>query len=241
MIGVIEEFYEKVDEIEDYFNLIESLTSINDNFETLSKASSQNPLLTTHLLLLSKDNLLKTMNASFFLLLYNLIESTIRQGVIAIYDELKAHDVSFNSLRPGLKHRILHDSRKKVGLDYLKAQIASCIEKEIINASLNSKKLFSGNVDREEIKNYAEEFGFSYKTDYSLTSHGEKLNLIKDHRNDLAHGNISFKELGRNYSLEDLKIHKDETVYYLLTILENIKAYLENHLYLVQISDMSNE
>jgi hypothetical protein len=51
-------------------------------------------------------------------------------------------------------------------------------------------------------------------------------------RNDLAHGNKSFAEIGQNTSIEDLLKVKQEVIEYLQQILQNIQQYLENQEYL---------
>ena len=55
---------------------------------------------------------------------------------------------------------------------------------------------------------------------------------VKEERNNLAHGTISFVECGRNYSIDDLKKIKNETECFLENILEGMKDYYENQLYL---------
>ena len=42
------------------------------------------------------DELLKTLKASGFLLLYNLVEATMRNGIEAIFDELQSQGVSYD-------------------------------------------------------------------------------------------------------------------------------------------------
>ena len=46
---------------------------------------------------------LTTLTANSFLLLYNVIESTIRNSIIAIYDNIKEEGVTFNELSDNLK------------------------------------------------------------------------------------------------------------------------------------------
>jgi hypothetical protein len=53
-----------------------------------------------------------------------------------------------------------------------------------------------------------------------------------DHRNDLAHGNKSFAEVGQKVSIEDLLKVKEEVIEYLQQILQNIQDYLDKQEYL---------
>jgi hypothetical protein len=53
-----------------------------------------------------------------------------------------------------------------------------------------------------------------------------------ENRNDLAHGNKSFADVGRDVTIEDILKIKEEVVEYLRQILINIENYLENKEYL---------
>jgi hypothetical protein len=46
-----------------------------------------------------QDVLFKTLKANGFLLLYNLVESTMKNAIEAIFDEFKGRGVSFDSCR----------------------------------------------------------------------------------------------------------------------------------------------
>lgn len=82
------------------------------------------------------------------------------------------------------------------------------------------------------IREKAEEYGFSCKTDYSKTGDGSDLRTIKDNRNDLAHGVKSFAEVGKNKSADELLKIKNKVIKYLRQILLNSENYLANKEYL---------
>ncbi|RAY17718.1 MAE_28990/MAE_18760 family HEPN-like nuclease, partial [Enterobacter kobei] len=75
-------------------------------------------------------------------------------------------------------------------------------------------------------------YGFSTSSDYIHTKHGEKLSTIKQHRNDLAHGNVSFSEIGKNVSYQDLENVSLEVIAYLDAIATNIEDYIHSDGYL---------
>jgi hypothetical protein len=62
---------------------------------------------------------------------------------------------------------------------------------------------------------------------------GVALEDVKNKRNNLAHGTMSFVECGRDYTIEDLKKIKNETVFFLQNILSGMKNYYDNQLYLM--------
>jgi MAE_28990/MAE_18760-like HEPN len=192
-------------------------------------------------ILLSKDGgiskidseLDKSLKATGFLLLYNLIESTMRNAIQSIYDEISNKGVSFDQLRLEIKKIILKnvkDNVQQCGVNNFVEQ-TEIIFRDIIQSGFNRDDLFSGNVDAKEIKIIAKLYGFSVITDKD-TRDGIDLLSIKKNRNDLAHGVMSFKEVGQNTSAENLVEISERVIKYLRQILENIDEYLVNQQYL---------
>lgn len=186
-------------------------------------------------ILLSKDGAIskidpeldKSLKATGFLLLYNLVESTMRNAIQSIFDEMSKKAVSFDQLKIEIKKIILQNVKKNVqecGVNDFVEQIENIV-KDIIQSGFNRDDLFSGNVDAKEIKNIAKKYGFSSKTDIT-TRDGIDLLSIKKNRNDLAHGVMSFKEVGQNTSAENLVEISERVIKYLRQILENIDEYL---------------
>jgi len=58
------------------------------------------------------------------------------------------------------------------------------------------------------------------------------LDDVKEKRNNLAHGTQSFVECGRDYTIEDLNNIKEQTTLFLKGILDGMKEYFDNKLYL---------
>ncbi|WP_193197878.1 MAE_28990/MAE_18760 family HEPN-like nuclease [Nostoc sp. MG11] len=172
----------------------------------------------------------KTLKASGFLLLYNLIESTMRNAIEAIFDDIRKEGVSFDQVSVELKKVVLSNLKKR-NPDKLLSAITA-ISLDIIAAGFDKQDLFSGNIDAKLIKKLADEYGFSHKTDPTRTGNGNDLLTIKSNRNDLAHGIKSFGEVGRDKSAEELLEIKNKVLKYLKQILINIEIYLNNKEYL---------
>jgi hypothetical protein len=192
-------------------------------------------------ILLSQDGVIskidteldKSLKATGFLLLYNLVESTMRNAIQSIFDEIGNKGVSFDQLRIEIKKIILQNVKKNVqecGVNDVVGKIEN-IFNDIIQLGFNQDELFSGNVDAKEIRRIAKQYGFSATTDID-TRDGFDLLSIKEHRNDLAHGVMSFKEVGKNTSAENLVQISARVIKYLRQILENIDDYLVNQEYL---------
>ncbi|WP_371418227.1 MAE_28990/MAE_18760 family HEPN-like nuclease, partial [Anabaena sp. UHCC 0253] len=112
-------------------------------------------------ILLSKDGAIskidpeldKSLKATGFLLLYNLVESTMRNAIQSIFDEISKKGVSFDKLRIEIKRIILQNVRKR-DVDKVLEEI-TIISLDMIKYGFSRDDLFSGNVDAREIKEIA--------------------------------------------------------------------------------------
>ena len=223
MQTVLLDFNTRVEEINKYFLLLEGLDNETTKLVTIADSGKQS--------IRSIDSdLAKTLKANGFLLLYNLVESSMRNAIEAIFDELEMKKVPFDSVRVEIKKVVLQNFKNR-SPDDIHTKIAD-ISLDIITAGFNSRELFSGNIDRKEITRIARVYGFSCETDYSKTKHGENLYTVMKNRNDLAHGNKSFSEIGKDTSIEDLLRIKEEVIEYISQILRNIEKYLIEKEYL---------
>ncbi|MEG4964039.1 MULTISPECIES: MAE_28990/MAE_18760 family HEPN-like nuclease [unclassified Microcoleus] len=223
METVLLEFNIRAKNVDDYFVFLDSLEKQTTQLALLDPAG-------TYKIQSLDPELAKTLKANGFLLLYNLVESTMRNAIEAIFEEFKNKSISFDQLKPEIKLIVLQNlknrSPKKIYLTI------NQLSTDIITATFEREELFSGNVDARLIKEIADKYGFSYQTDFAKTKNGQNLVVIKSNRNDLAHGIKSFEEVGGYQAIEELLEMKEEVVEYLTQILENIKDYLENEEYL---------
>jgi hypothetical protein len=229
---LFEDFDERAKEVSQYFIFLKNLEQESIK---LSMGSKANKLKIKAI----DPNLLRTLKASGFLLLYNLVEATMRNAIEAIFDELKNERVSYDRLRPELKKIVLRNLKKR-SIDDLHADIME-VSIDIISASFDPQDLFSGNIDGRKIKDAAIKYGFSHATDARKTRDGNDLLVIKTNRKDLAHGFKSFTEVGRDKTADELLAIESRVIKYLRQILQNIEAYLENQEYLAVSIDTLND
>src|SRR5262249_24808444 len=83
------------------------------------------------------------------------------------------------------------------------------------------------NVDGRRIREVADSYGFRRPAKNS-----DKLLTVKTNRNDLAHGNKSFAEVGRNYDVKELEKIRTEVVTFLEELLANVADYITTRAYL---------
>ena len=82
------------------------LAEVNKYFDFLEKIESEYKILMNHSKTLSftiDDELLKILKANGFLILYNLIEATILNSIIAIFDEIKVDNLSYEKVSEKIK------------------------------------------------------------------------------------------------------------------------------------------
>ena len=107
--------------------------------------------------------------------------------------------------------------------------IGFVINKEKIALSEENIKL-SGNVDIRLIKELFKGHGLEMPTNHGVNV-GAGLNAVKQKRNTIAHGNLSFIDSARDVTLEDLVIYKNEIIDYLTLLNGSIIDYIESEHY----------
>lgn len=218
MIRVQQEFQDRVNEIGAFFQFIEKVDS---GEVLLIQRDSTVPAYVPQV----QEDLLRTFKASAFLLLYNLMESTVTNAVEAIFDEMKRHNILFDSCREEIRIVVLENLKRHKSEKILPSlnQLAT----DIITKTFRKEEIVSGNVDARVIKAIADSYGFMRPS-----ANGDDLLTIKSQRNDLAHGVKSFAEVGRTFAMPDIIRHKDQVITYLSSMLSSVETYITQQNYL---------
>lgn len=226
MTTVISEFNTRVQEIDKYFEMLERIL--------LQDAQLYFPNKATHKIKAFDDELIKILKANCFLLLYNLIESSVKSSITTIYDHISANNKKYSEVVDEIKKIWIQENYKNFkerSTDFIFQKINE-IADDVISVQFESDKVISGNIDGLKIREFAAKYGFSART-HRLSSNGVKLHQVKTQRNLLAHGSLSFSECGRQYTYEDLASVKSQVIIYLRGILKNIQRYLDHDEYLL--------
>ena len=106
------------------------------------------------------------------------------------------------------------------------------IQFALVSLGYNKRKLFSGNVDCDSIFKTSQSYGFELP-DPKRKWHDlqDDLELVRDQRNALAHGRISFEECGQDTAVDYVKKIAWETMAYLRIVLWVVKGYIRNQAY----------
>ena len=218
MLAVQNEFKARMAEVDRYFQF---LHDFDQNLVTVSAGIHGQPPMTAS----EKSELFKTLKANGFLLLYNLTEATLRNAIEAIFDEFKTQGVSFDDCRREVRHIVLKNL-KQHNVGELLPKL-STISVDLVVTTFRKDKLFFGNVDGRRIRKIADEYGFLRPSKRSA-----ELLTVKTNRNDLAHGNKSFAEVGRDFDVNRLQAIKGEVEAFIDEAIVNIADYIATRAYL---------
>lgn len=174
------------------------------------------------------NDIKKILKANVYLLLYNLVESTARNTLEGIYNHLQTQSVTFHQVRDELKLEILNNLKSHVSKTDMSdfSQKLADITKDIIYVTFSSEAKFSGNVDARLIRDKALRMGFSIKNNPRTTGNGSDLLSIKNQRNSLAHGSISFADCGKDLTTQELEDMCKRTQRYLEAFIKCAERYL---------------
>lgn len=151
-----------------------------------------------------------------------------------MYDKISSDNLCYSEVIDEIKKIWIsqkHDNFRNKGTENIFLVLGQLAD-DVIDIEFDSSKIISGNIDGRKIREFSTKYGFSDRT-HRNANNGNKLHQVKTQRNNLAHGNISFAECGRNYSVEQLSKTKKEVIMYLRNILRNIQKYLDERKYAI--------
>ena len=194
-----------------------------------------------------KDKIITTDNAKFFrilksnylLMMYNIVESTVTNGMREIYELVKRENCSYKdviieiqNIWRNYKIREVYNSSQELQAytNRVKAVVDDITNNAPIILTRNMLNI-SGNLDAKTITSICDEHRIRYKIDKDACD-CSKLKKVKDDRNALAHGSVSFSECARNLTLSDLEVIKDSVVNFLSYIIDAMDKYCDEKLFL---------
>ncbi|KGO79628.1 hypothetical protein IP98_02797 [Flavobacterium cauense R2A-7] len=212
------EFDEKYAHINLYFDMLDKLINkaakLQDNTGDIHEVN---------------HDLIKVLKANVFLLLYNLLESTVRKSTEHIHISLSTDTLQYKDFQKEVqkiwiefKYNNLKDQGSSQILD-----VFENISTDLINVGyddyINKRKAndMSGNVDAKSVRELSTKYGFSNNSRVK----GGSLVIIKNRRNNLAHGNITFAECGKDYTYSELIKFKKEVYLFLKEFLNNVEKF----------------
>ena len=220
-----QDFENRKAEIENYFKFL----IIFDNDDTKLQYKKDGNLILERI----EPKFQTILIANAFLILYNLIESTVRNSLIEIYTAINKDDaINYENLSENLKKIWIEqntDNLKEGSFrpDTLRNYVFNLAKDILSNETilLANKMDFSGNLDARKVKDIANKVGFEEPVG------GDSLVRIKNKRNRLAHGEQTFYDAGENFTVGEITNFKDETFSYLSDVITKIEAFITESAY----------
>lgn len=189
------------------------------------------------------QELINILKSNVSLMMYNIIEYTVSGLIDCIYDEIRMQSLSYidvnNSIKKVWRTSVLR-AVKDPG-----ANFNTFLKKneEIINyilsqATLNihaRESLPAGNLDGISIKETFESHGVQIKI-HSENFRPDILRSIKENRNSLAHGSVSFVDAVRDDSIQDFEKYHGFITLFLEELIDVVDEYIEIQKYKVEPS-----
>ena len=228
----IRDFNKRVAEVQKYFELV-------DKIEQLGALSANSIAFPSGEYIVDSD-IQKILKSHCYLLLYNLVESSIRNAIRAIHDVILIEQLTYKDLSPKIKRLwLLNDKSKSFRDSYIKKDSVADNLQELIRSVVDDEMVsldpsnipISGNLDAKTIKELIDMYGFFGNLGVASKEIDDILNFVVKIRCDLAHGNVSFSEASSQIIWSKLVDDKDKLVKYLTHLLNNIDDYIENNKY----------
>lgn len=218
MIFIQQNFYTRLKEFETIFSLLEKIEKDKIKIENDIKISTE-------------------LKAMLLLILYNAIESSFTNALKKVHGVIIEEKIQYPMLNKDLQHLLIRYNTNVLQKKTIHNSIGEiCDLLEIVQGGkffyIDFKKmtqyykLYSGNLDAKEIRTVLKKYGID------ITQKCESLQKIKNARNQLAHGEISFEECGRQYSSQELHQLKENTERFMDIIFEEIYLYIHKKLYI---------
>jgi len=150
--------------------------------------------------------------ASSFILFYNIIESTITQSYMRVKGAIGRDRKNIGRFRKAwqlaiIEHKVGQQLRDGAKNRNILDQFAEIIrnEKSHRKSWAESESLpFSGNIDQVRLLRWCRSVGMDIALPQMLRG-DSFLETICRHRNELAHGKVSFDQIGNLYTIRELK------------------------------------
>ena len=229
------EFQERCNDVSEYLNLLDFMDSIATNkHKCLESESHQGGVISY----LPNRECQKILRANFYLILYNLVESTLNSIISVVKDTVNDEKVPLDKLVTRLIHLHIGGLYKNVSSQNRILEIS----KELFQKTANKENVLleklgfntSGNVDYDYFQKVVNAIGCRGRLYIDENRVKNAMERTKNHRNKLAHGNWSFSIAGSMLTLSQIKEDHQCIVNYLNQSLHNLEPFIDDKKYIKQ-------
>lgn len=185
-----------------------------------------------------EDEWRRVSKAGAYLMIYNLVESSVRAAFMHVYCAMETDGCDLQSATGKLRTLWIDHHHRRVDRESSPPSKYREIAQELVTAALANESLrlqgsrlpISGNLDAEAIRHLCHDHGVSVAVPKTARG-GEVLDEVKVQRNALAHGDKSFAECGRDITVSDLQRIFKQAATFLRAILRNVGAFVQQRAY----------
>lgn len=218
-----DEYNQRVADVKAFYEVLKFL----DDVETYKNKPIEDTNTSKSLML--TRNMQKCLRAEAIIVLYNLIESTFSNCVFYVFDNIKDEKLHYENLISELRNVWFREKiHSKLSLDKAR-KISKNIADTLSSELMEFKELpsdISGNLDLRKIIFLSKKIGISLGRIPDVDRTGEILLSIKNKRNDLAHGNKSFSDVGSFLTYNELEDYKERTLEFLEFLIHKFQIFV---------------
>jgi hypothetical protein len=224
-------FEERKSEIEFYYSILQDIEPLTEKpkskIETIDNARFE-----------------RILKSNFFLMLYNLIEACVTTGFIEIYEAIENHGKAYVDLIAEFQkiwsdYKISEPAENTANQGTYKKIVRNILSDVLARKPLEfqtsdqikfTKNILhvGGNLDAREIRDLLT----THNIAFADQSDKHKMLTVKQKRNALAHGEESFGDSARDFSVIDLEDFKDEVLSFIADVLNTMQEYYEAQRYI---------
>lgn len=168
------------------------------------------------------------------IMIYNIIEFTVTSLISAIYDRLKDESCGYADVSEKLRTLWHHTRMRTLSDPSASNDTAVRISKQLLDEAIANKALrldthktiSGGNLDDKKILKLFDDHGVSVHT-ADAEFRADELKDIKDRRNDLAHGSVSFAEASNQVTTSELADLINRVDSFLMQLRKDVIDYLD--------------
>lgn len=189
------------------------------------------------------EQLIIVQKSNTLLMMYNLVESTIRTCVAEIFDSITSEKVLYQDLVSSYQKLWFdqqfktnkggwtpNENHRKIANDV----ITDIIQKTVsIQFNLHKFKL-SGNIDSNLLKEFSESFSVYPLKTLEDDSVKTSINLVKNLRNSLAHGSVSFRVATRNMTVNEISNYYEDVNKLLIEVIKKSNRIMSQRKYIAK-------